>query len=121
MTGDLLIILNNFCHDLASAIWFVSIYVIYLLGRYLEKSPSHELARFGVHLYRRLLLFNLSSLVLAVSFGVVRALNFIRLEWLPAAGRGQIVLLVVKHMFLIVMVAAGFLLLIRVGKQIKRM
>jgi hypothetical protein len=106
-----LVMLNNYLHDLATAAFAVSAVAAYLLRRSLamKRAPTplqpvvDGLVKVGVF-----------SLVWTLAGGVIRALAYRRYEWMEAAGRGQVAALMVKHVILVSMVALGVVVLYRV-------
>ena len=56
------------------------------------------------------------SLVWTLAGGVVRSLAFRRYEWMEAAGRSQVPVLIVKHISLVTLVITGLIVLHRVRR-----
>lgn len=101
-----LVVFNNFLHDLASGTWVAANAFQWGVLRWsrAEGTPVDEATRAGLQAARTA---SRVSLWWIVGGGVVRALTFRRYEWSDAAGRGQLGLLGVKHMLLFGAVAAG--------------
>jgi hypothetical protein len=117
----ILVMLNNYFHDLAVAVLLVSVLLGWLLWRELVKSrreaaPKYLLLRLsgGLATATRV------SLVWIVLGGVVRALAYRDYEWLPAAGRGQIAALAIKHLLLVGLVTAGVYFQIKLHRRLSR-
>jgi hypothetical protein len=103
-----LIMLNNYFHDLAVAVLFCSVLVSWLLWRGLQReSTGAGSAFFQSRLWPGLLLLIRGSLVWILIGGIIRAIAYQDYEWMPAAGRSQIPALIIKHIFLVSMVAVG--------------
>ncbi len=103
----LLVMFNNFFHDLATGLWFSSMLITLLFKRWADGEKSDVVTTF---FYRRLpevLRINMISLFFVFGFGVIRALAYYDYEYVSAAGRGQITALVVKHGFLIIAAGLG--------------
>lgn len=102
----ILVVFNNFLHDLASGTWVAANAFQWGVLRWSSRgdAPVDEAARAGLRAARAA---SRVSLWWIVGGGVVRALTFRRYEWSDAAGRGQVTLLGVKHMLLFGAVAAG--------------
>ena len=120
MIVDALIILNNFFHDLAAAMWFCGALMLLFIYRQAINGEKIE-KEFLVALFGKVKKITSISLVIVLAGGVVRAINYQRYEWLPALGRGQVTLLVVKHILLVVIVIGGVYLQVRLLKNIKRL
>jgi len=95
-----LVMLNNFFHDLS-----VALFTCAVVGRVaLWRSALSARAEAGPvvlaldRLARRLTAWSLAAIV---GFGAVRLAAFERYEWLPALGRDQIPALAAKHVLLV--------------------
>jgi len=109
----ILVMLNNYLHDLATAVFAVSA----LAAWFLLRSPSARRAPEALgDVIRGLVRVGTAALVWTLAGGVVRALAFRRYEWMEAAGRSQVPALVVKHVILITLVIAGLIVLYRVHR-----
>ena len=105
--------LNNYLHDLATAVFAVSALAAWLLCR----SPAARAAPEALGaVIDGLVRVGIVSLVWTLAGGVVRALAFRRYEWMEAAGRAQVPALVVKHIILVAFVIAGVVALARVRR-----
>ncbi len=102
----ILVVFNNFLHDLASGTWVAANAFQWgvLRRSRADGAPVDEATRAGLEAAR---VASRVSLWWIVGGGVVRALTFRRYEWSDAAGRGQVTLLGVKHVLLFGAVAAG--------------
>ena len=102
----ILVVFNNFLHDLASGVWVVANAFQWGVLRWGRDGSASvdDATRAGLRAVRTA---GRVSLWWIVGGGLVRALTFRRYEWSDAAGRGQLSLLGVKHMLLFGAVAAG--------------
>lgn len=98
MMATLVIILNYF-HDLSVALLASNIFVVYILGRYLENHPGKD--EIMTHTFAKLSRITWGTLASVIILGAVRAYYFMELEWNPAAGKDQIPALIVKHVVLV--------------------
>ena len=53
--------------------------------------------------------------------GIIRTLAYEQYEWMPAAGRGQIAALAVKHILLVSLVVWGSIIQTRLRKKMKEL
>lgn len=108
------VMLNNYFHDLAVAVFFCSVLISWFIGRELEG----EGFAFGVRLLQRLWLVAKLSLVWILLGGMVRALAYRDYEWMSAAGNGQIPALIIKHLLLASLVVIGLYLQFRLRRRL---
>jgi len=109
----LLVMLNNYMHDLATAVFAVSAVTAYLLSR----SSAVEASSVTLQpVVRGVVRVGAAALVWTLVFGFVRVLTYRRYEWVEAAGRDQVSVLVVKHVILVSLVAAGIFFLYRLHR-----
>ena len=110
-----LVMLNNYLHDLATAVFAVSALAAYLVLR----SPAANEAPVALQpVAAGLVRVGLVALAWTLAGGVVRALAYRRYEWMEAVGRDQVPALVVKHVILVSLVIAGLIVLWRVHRTV---
>jgi hypothetical protein len=102
------VMLMNYFHDLASGLMFGSVAAYFLTVTVLHRSAEisdREAVRRRLFLaFRPVVLGALGAVVLG---GIPRMIFYYDYEWLPAAGRGQVVALAVKHVFLVSITVAS--------------
>jgi len=109
MIEALLVMMNNYLHDLAVGFLFASTLLAQVVLRYWPGRPSAEVVR----LLRRVAWGSLAWVLLG---GAVRTYFYMEYEWLPHAGQAQIVALGVKHVILVSLTIWGLIGVIRLGK-----
>lgn len=111
----ILLMISNYFHDLATAIMFSNILVVYFLGLFLDNNPNKQdnISR----VFSRLSYVTYSAFVYIILAGIVRAYYFMDFEWNPAVGKGQVAALIVKHIFLFSMTAFGVVIHLRYQKR----
>ena len=112
---SILVILNNYLHDVATATLLSSAVILYVLGRQAERGGAGErkaLAR----AYPTLTKFAIGALVWIVLGGIPRAIFFPTYEFIPAEQKGIVADLVVKHVFLVGAVVLGAVMWVRMSK-----
>ena len=97
-----IVMLMNYFHDLASGLMFGAVAAYFLAAMVLRRSAEvadQEPVRERLYLaFKPVVLGALAAVILG---GIPRMYFYYDYEWLPAAGRGQVVALVVKHVFLV--------------------
>ncbi len=114
----LLVMFNNFFHDLMAALWMCGAILTWLLYREVRAAGTEEVERFFRSLAPRLLRLNSISLLFVVLFGIVRSATYYSYEYQFAAGRGQVIALIVKHILLFAAVGVGLLFHMKVRREI---
>lgn len=115
---EIALMISNYLHDLSVALLASNIFVIYLLGRYLDKHPHRTPMTAGT--FKKLSRITYVALAYILAGGALRAYYFVDFEWHPAVGRGQITALVIKHVLLFVLTIFGILAHIRYVKKYGR-
>lgn len=113
MIEAVIIMLNNYFHDLAVAFLFASTLMARATLRYQPEDSSPRLAR----MLNRVAW---GALIWVLVGGAVRAWFYMEYEWLPKAGTAQIPALAVKHVFLVALTVwglKGILDLKRIARQ----
>lgn len=119
MAIDILIILNNFIHDLAAAMWFCGTLIIFIMVREGTKRDHVEINNFIKKVYKKLLLITRISLIVVILGGVIRAFTYHKYEWAAALGKNQVDLLIIKHLLFGFIVIAGIYIQIRLSRKVK--
>ena len=108
-----LVMLNNYMHDLATAVFGVSALTAYFL---LQSRSAREAPAVIQPVIRSLVKVGTIALVWTLAGGVVRALAYKRYEWMEAVGKAQVPALILKHVILVSFVILGVLVLLRVRR-----
>jgi hypothetical protein len=116
-----LVMLNNYFHDFATALLVVSTYVMALMVMYAETSGGKLLKENVVETYPSMVHITGGTLVLLLMAGIVRSFTYRWFEWVDVLGRGQIFVLVFKHVIMFTVVGYGFYIWIGIHKRIKLM
>ena len=96
------IMLSNYTHDLATGLLFGSVIAYLVANRVIERvSKIDDRNHLREKLFERLRPAVLWSLAAVLLLGIPRMIYYYDYEWLPAAGRGQILALAIKHVFLV--------------------
>jgi hypothetical protein len=101
------LMMNNYFHDVATALLASSAFALVVLLRRYEAEPrGPEAGRYFLEIAGRMAKLARFSVGWIVLGGIPRTIWYTEFEWANAAGRGQIPALVVKHV-----VALGLVLL----------
>jgi hypothetical protein len=102
-----LVVLNNYVHDVATGLLLISALWLGWSAQDLGGAPSSETLEAFRRSYRRCVRFVLGSILVIVATGVVRTVHFVDFEWTPALGRGLVPVLVLKHVLIFAMLGLG--------------
>lgn len=112
---SIVIIINNYLHDLATGLLLSSAVILWVLGRRAEDGGPAErkaLAR----AYPALVRFARGAFVWIVLGGIPRTIFFTRYEWDPAMINGIVPALMVKHVLMVCAIIVGAIMWRRMGK-----
>jgi hypothetical protein len=115
---DVLIIMNNYFHDVATAVLLGSAIIMWALGRQAEGAGPDDVAALA-RFYPTLTKFAWGAVAWIVVGGVPRTIFFTRYEWDPAVVKGIVPALAVKHVLMALAVALGTLLWRSVKRRIE--
>jgi hypothetical protein len=116
--SGVLIIMNNYFHDVATAVLLGSAIIMWTLGRQVERGTPDEAAALA-KFYPTLTKFAWGAVAWIVVGGIPRTIFFTTYEWDPAVIKGIVPALVVKHVLMALAVLLGVLLWRSVRRRIE--
>jgi hypothetical protein len=115
----LALMMNNYLHDVATALLAASACaLVVLLRRYEAGARGPDAARYFLEIAERMTKLARFSLGWIVVGGIPRTIWYGEFEWASAAGRGQVVALIVKHVVALAFVIAGVVFWRRLKRQV---
>lgn len=117
-SAAIILMMNNYLHDVATALLVASGYAMWALWKSLASEPGHDAIRYFVRIYHRLTKLACFSFVWILLFGVPRIIYYKEFEWANMAGRGQVPALIVKHILAFTLVGCGAVLWMKVRKKV---
>lgn len=115
----ILIMLNNYFHDVATALLAASGVTMWIVAKKYEKHKTPDYLPYFIDLYKGITGLAKFSLYWILIGGVPRTIFYKEFEWANAAGKGQIPALIVKHILAFIFVGTGAILWIKLSKKIK--
>lgn len=115
----ILVMLNNYMHDFATALVVVTTLGMLLLVRYCEGKGGDDLKRLLVDLYPKMVHLAGGAVAFVILAGIVRTFTYQEFEWKSAVETGQVTALVVKHVLLFSLFAYGIYLWVVVHRRIR--
>lgn len=101
------IMMNNYLHDVATALLASSAIVLFAIYRIEESCSGSGATAFYLKTYRKMVKFARFALVWIVIGGIPRTIFYTSFEWANAAGKGQVPALIVKHVLMVILVVGG--------------
>ena len=111
MVEALVVMLNNYFHDLAVAFLFASTLMAHLVVRNWPGRTPERLAR-------SLMRVAWGSLIWVMLGGVVRVIFYKEYEWLPKAGTAQVPALMAKHILMVSLTSWGLIGMLRLRRRV---
>ena len=115
----ILIMMNNYLHDVATALLFASGIVMLIIMKKFDGSSSPETAEYFLKIYRSISRLALFSLIWIIVGGIPRTIFYKEFEWATAAGKGQIAALIVKHIIAFAAVGSGAVVWMKIHRKIE--
>lgn len=107
-TAGIALMMNNYFHDVATALLASSAFALWvLLRRYESGERGPDAARYFLEIQGAMVKLARFSLAWIVLGGIPRTIWYADFEWANAAGRGQVPALVVKHVVAFILVVFG--------------
>lgn len=120
-TTALLIMMNNYFHDVATALLLASGVAMWLIASTLGEKPCPETVTYFLAIYRTMTRLAIFSLIWILLGGIPRTLAYRQFEWANAVGKSQVTALVVKHILAFLFVAIGVGVWIKLNRIVKKM
>ncbi|MBS3973312.1 MAG: hypothetical protein KGZ89_00355 [Actinobacteria bacterium] len=114
----IIIIINNYLHDVATAVLIATATVLWALDRAVSKD-SVDLKVLEAA-YPRLKVIAWAAVAWIVVGGIPRTIFFTRFEWDPAVVKGIVPALIVKHVLMTAGIVIGGIWWLRIGKRLSR-
>jgi hypothetical protein len=118
-TLGIFLMMNNYFHDVATALLLASGIALWIIMKRLGNNTDEAVQRYFLELYRSMTKLAKFALVWIVAGGIPRTIFYTRFEWANAAGKGQVPALMVKHIMVFSLVAAGAYLWLKIGRAVK--
>lgn len=117
-----IIMMNNYFHDVATALLAASGFVIWIMvKRYDTSSKTPDITEYFLRIYKnstRLVKFSLLWIIIG---GIPRTIFYTEFEWANAAGKSQVPALIVKHILAFTFVGIGAHLWMKINRRVKGM
>lgn len=117
----ILVMMNNYFHDLAAGIVFVCGVTMFLMVKKAEELDSFPAMEIVAAVYPRLVHIIGGSIIFMLFAGTIRTFTYKEFEWANAVGNAQVPAIVVKHIILGAIFFYGIALWVKAHKKMKVM
>jgi len=111
----------NYSHDIATALLAASGAALWLLSKNYPSDATPAMERYFVATYRSASRIAKDSLYFILIAGVPRVFFYMQYEWSELAGELQIVVVVIKHIFMFLLVGTGIYFWIKLGRKAREL
>lgn len=117
----ILVMMNNYFHDLAAGIVFVCGVAMFAMVKRAEEMGSREIKEYFLGIYPLLVHIIGGAIIFMLFAGVIRTFTYTDFEWANAVGVGQVYAIIVKHIFLGGIFFYGIALWVKSHRKVKEM
>src|SRR3990172_927084 len=104
---EIFIMMNNYFHDLATALLLTSGIAVYVLAKSAEAKKDRSVIEFYVEAYGRMTVLGRIAFGWIIVAGAPRLITFKNYEWVSYVGNNQVPAIMVKHTLMFLVVGAG--------------
>ena len=115
----IIIMMNNYFHDVATALLLASGVVMWVIMKNYENGASPDTGRYFLRLYKGVTVLAKFSLLWIILGGIPRTIFYTEFEWANAAGKGQVTALVIKHILAFLFVGVGAHVWFKIERKVK--
>ena len=116
---NILLAINNYSHDIATAFLAVSGFMLWVLSRHYPESDDKAIIFHFITLYNSIKTIAKYSLIWILIAGVFRVTFYNQFEWSDTAGDMQVVVIGIKHVVMFLIVGIGITHWLRLDKKVK--
>jgi len=116
---EVLIIINNYFHDVATAFLASSALLMLAVAKLLPKNANTQAVEYFIAVYRKFTVIAKIALLWILIGGIPRMIYYKRIEWTIALDNRIIPALMVKHGIMFALVIIGFIGWRRLSQRVK--
>lgn len=119
-TFGVIIMMNNYFHDVATALLMASGFALWAIVRKIDNANEKQVIDYFLKIYNDLTRLARFSLIWILVGGIPRTIFYVDFEWANAVGKNQVPALIIKHILAFTFVGIGAHIWIRLNKRVKR-
>jgi hypothetical protein len=113
------LMMNNYFHDVATALLLASGIAIWVIYNKLGNSDKPDVREYFLKLYDSMTSLAKFALAWIILGGIPRTYFYTEFEWSHYAGKSQIPALIIKHVLAFIFVSAGAHLWIKIRSKVR--
>lgn len=121
MMMGVFVLMNNYFHDVATAMLLVASLLMMFMIREVERHGNIETKKLFLDVYPKISHIIGGTIVFIIMAGIVRTFTYKDFEWANAVGNEQVPAIIVKHVLVVLFLFFGFRGWFRVHKRVKEM
>jgi len=118
-TFGVLIMMNNYFHDVATALLMASGIALWVIVKKMGNTNEKVVIDYFLKIYSDITRLARFSLIWILIGGVPRTIFYADFEWANAVGKNQVPALIIKHILAFTFVGIGAHIWIRLNKKVK--
>lgn len=116
---SIIIITNNYSHDIATAFLIVSGIMMWLLSKKYPPSDNEIVKLYFIKIYKDITRLARYSLIWVLAAGVPQIIFYKEFEWSNYAGNLQVLAIIVKHVVMFTLVSTGLFYWLKLSKKVE--
>jgi hypothetical protein len=117
--SGVILMMNNYFHDVATALLLASGIAIWIIYKKLGNSDKPDVRAYFLKLYDSMTSLAKFALAWIILGGIPRTYFYTEFEWSHYAGKSQIPALIIKHILALIFVSSGAHLWIRIRSKVR--
>jgi hypothetical protein len=118
-TSGVILMMNNYFHDVATALLLASAIAMWVIYKKFGDSDKPEVRDYFIRLYGSLTFLVRFSLAWIILGGIPRTIFYTEFEWAHFAGKSQIPALIIKHILAFIFVVTGAHIWLKIRRKVK--
>jgi hypothetical protein len=114
-----LIMMNNYFHDVATALLIASGVAMWVIVRRLGNISQGQVTDYFLSIYKGITRLAQFSVVWIILGGIPRTIFYKDFEWANAVGKDQVPALIIKHILAFIFVGTGAYVWLKLSKRIR--
>lgn len=115
-----LVMMNNYFHDVASAMLIIAVLFMVFMTKEIENTSSSDVKLYFSNIYKKMSHVIGGTVIFIFMAGIVRTFTYKDFEWANAVGAEQVPAIIVKHLIILFFVVYGIIGWVKLHKRVKK-